>query len=207
MPTPESLRMCSRDVHSTYIDNALQVQQMMKVKAEREDVRQENTKLQSDLRKLQRTLDAKLAEPAVNTEADKKLQEQLQVVSQEKAGLQEQVQQLQQQQASLAPVPQQPTAEKEGGAQGYPQTWKLVDQLRNQNRSAAFTYIDSALQCCSMQKAGSQSFDSLKPLLVYFCTDVACCVPSIAVRFFCRILLLQSCVAVSRSNRLTSCAD
>ncbi|DBA72179.1 TPA: hypothetical protein ACH3X2_010666 [Trebouxia sp. C0005] len=110
-----------------------EVQQMMKVKAEREDVRQENAKLQSDLRKLQRILDAKLAEPAANTEADKKLQEQLQVVSQEKAGLQEQVQQLQQQ-ASLAPVPQQPTAEKEGGAQGYPQTWKLVDQLRNQNR-------------------------------------------------------------------------
>jgi len=165
MPTPESLRMCSRDVHSTYIDNALQVQQMMKVKAEREDVRQENTKLQSDLRKLQRTLDAKLAEPAANAEADKKLQEQLQVVSQEKAGLQEQVQQLQQQ-ASLTPVPQQPTAEKEGGAQGYPQTWKLVDQLRNQNRSAVCTYIDSALQCCSVQKAGSKCFDSLKSSLM-----------------------------------------
>ena len=165
MPTPESLRMCSRDVHSTYIDNALQVQQMMKVKAEREDVRQENTKLQSDLRKLQRTLDAKLAEPAANIEADKKLQEQLQVVSQEKAGLQEQVQQLQQQ-ASLAPVPQQATAEKEGGAQGYPQTWKLVDQLRNQNRFAVLTHVDSALQCCSVQKAGSKCFDSLKSSLM-----------------------------------------
>ncbi len=112
-----------------YIDITLQVQQMMKVKAEREDVRQGKMKLQSDLRKLQRTLDAKLAEPAANTETDKKLQEQLQVVSQEKAGLQEQVQQFQQQ-ASLAPVPQQPTAEKEAGAQGCPQTWKLVDQLR-----------------------------------------------------------------------------
>ena len=153
MPTPESLRICSRDVHSTYIDNALQVQQMMKVKAEREDVRQENTKLQSDLRKLQRTLDAKLAEPAANTEADKKLQEQLQVVSQEKAGLQEQVQQLQQQQASLAPVSQQPTAEKEGGAQGYPQTWKLMDQLRNQNRSVVFTSVTSSLECCRMHNA------------------------------------------------------
>jgi HSP90 family molecular chaperone len=124
-----------------YIDTTPQVQQMMKVKVEREDVRQENAKLQSDLRKLQRTLDAKLAEPAANTEADKKLQEQLQVVKQEKAGLQEQVQQLQQQ-ASSAPVPQQPTAEKEGGAQGYPQTWKLVDQLRTQNRSAVLTYIN-----------------------------------------------------------------
>ncbi len=157
--------MCSRVIHSMYIDITLQVQQMMKVKAEREDVRQENSKLQSDLRKLQRTLDAKLAEPAVTTEADKKLQEQLQVVSQEKAGLQEQVQQLQQQ-ASLAPVPQQPTAEKEGGAQGYPQTWKLVDQLRNQNRSAVFTYVNSALQCCRVQKAGCQCFDSLKSLLM-----------------------------------------
>ncbi len=166
--------MCSGVNHSMYIDITLQVHQMMKVKAEREDVRQENTKLQSDLRKLQRTLDAKLAEPAANPEADKKLQEQLQVVSQEKAGLQEQVQQLQQQQASFPPVPQQPNAEKEGGAQGYPQTWKLVDQLRNQNRSAVCTYIDSALQCCSVQRAAFHCFDSLKSLLMYFRTNVAC---------------------------------
>ena len=113
----------------------LQVQQMMKVKAEREDLRQDNAKLQSDVRKLQRQLDAKQAEPVPNTESDGKLQEQLQMLEDEKAALQEQLQQ-HVQRAAPAAIGAAPPGPLQEGQQGYPQTWKLVDQLRNQNRSA-----------------------------------------------------------------------
>ena len=112
----------------------MQVQQMMKVKAEREDLRQDNAKLQSDLRKLQRTLDAKLAEPAASTESDGKLQVQLQMLEDEKAALQEQLL-LQQGQPPAAAGVLLPSSSSDSRQEGYPQTWKLVDQLRNQNRS------------------------------------------------------------------------
>ena len=107
----------------------------MKVKAEREDMRQENSKLQSDVRKLQRTLDAKLAEPAADTEASEKLQEQLQMLTDEKVALQEQLQEQSQWHAPASLGPAAPSPAKEGRDQEYPQTWKLVDQLRTQNRS------------------------------------------------------------------------
>ncbi len=107
---------------------------MMKVKAEHEDL--DNSRLQSEVRKLQRTLDAKLAEPASSTEADGKLQEQLQALTEEKAALQEQLQQQSQKQVPGGMMTLPPSPKKEGRDQGYPQTWKLVDQLRNQNRSA-----------------------------------------------------------------------
>ena len=112
-----------------------QVQQMMRVKAEREDLKQDNTKLQSEVRKMQRQLDAKLAEPAANIESDGKLQEQLQMLEDEKAALQEQLQQHVQRAAPPALGAAAPGPLQEG-QQGYPQTWKLVDQLRNQNRAA-----------------------------------------------------------------------
>lgn len=108
---------------------------MMKVKAEREDMRQENSKLQSDVRKLQRTLDAKLAEPAAHTEANEKLQEQLQMLTDEKVALQEQLQEQSQRHSAASLGAAAPSPPKEGRDQEYPQTWKLVDQLRNQNRS------------------------------------------------------------------------
>ena len=110
-----------------------QVQQMMKVKSEREDLRQENSKLQSDLRKLQRELDAKAA-----PQPDQKLQEQLHTLQADKEALQEQVQQ--QRAAPAGPAPLQAGLKKDG-QEGYQHTWKLVDQLRNQNRHGDFSLM------------------------------------------------------------------
>lgn len=99
---------------------------MMKVKSERENLRQENSKLQRDL--------------SARAQADEKVQEQLQALLADKAGLQEQLQQAQQAQQADRSVPagslplQSAGANKDATDHGYTNTWRLVDQLRNQNR-------------------------------------------------------------------------
>ena len=126
----------------------VQVQQMMKVKSEREDLHQENSKLHSEMRKLQRDLDGRAAQ------ADQKLQEQLQTLKSDNTALQEQLQQQQAQRAApAAPAPLQTGLKKEGQEQGYTNTWKLVDQLRNQNRCNSSSMIEcTASVCRSRQK-------------------------------------------------------
>ena len=80
--------------------------QVQSVKSECEDLRKENSKL----RKVKAALDAKLAEPVGSPEGERR----------QSAG----------NSGALPPSP------REGRDQDYPQTWRLVDQLRKQNRSA-----------------------------------------------------------------------
>ena len=103
----------------------LQIQKMTKVESEREDLRQENSRLQAELRKLQRDRSPRAAQ------GGDKLQEQVQALLADKAALQEQLQQAQR----SAPAGSSPFQSKKDAAdQGYTNTWRLVDQLRNQNR-------------------------------------------------------------------------
>ena len=95
---------------------------MMKVKSEVDDLHQHNSSLQRDL--------------SARAQAEKKLQEQLQVLLADKAALQEQVQQAERSASARSPALQVdgPKKEKDAADSGYTNTWRLVDQLRNQNR-------------------------------------------------------------------------
>lgn len=94
----------------------------MKVKSELEDLRQHKSKLQADL--------------AARAQGEKKLQEQLQAVTADKAALQEKVQQAEKAATAGLPAAQADGSKKEKDAAdpGYTNTWRLVDQLRTQNR-------------------------------------------------------------------------
>lgn len=84
---------------------------MVRVESEREDLRQENSRLQAELRKLQRDRSPRAAQH------DEKLQEHVQ-----------------QAQRSSPPGDTPFQSKKDAADQGYTHTWRLVDQLRNQNR-------------------------------------------------------------------------
>lgn len=107
----------------------LQIQKMTKVESEREDLRQENSRLQAEVRRLQRDRSPRAAQ------GDAKLQEQVQALLADKAALQEQLQQ-----AQKSPTPA-------GSDQGYTNTWKLVDTLTKENRWGAGSTGCIAL-CC-----------------------------------------------------------
>ena len=100
----------------------VQVQQMMKVKSELDDLRQHNFKLQRD--------------STARTQAETKVQEQLQALLADKAALQEQLRQAERSASARSPSLQVDGTKKEKGVadSGYTNTWRLVDQLRNQNR-------------------------------------------------------------------------
>ena len=100
----------------------VQVQQMMKVKSELDDLRQHNSKL--------------LHDQTSRAQAEQKVQEQLQALLADKAALQEQVQQAERSAPARSPALQAdgPKKEKDAADSGYTNTWRLVDQLRNQNR-------------------------------------------------------------------------
>lgn len=124
---------------------------MTKVESEREDLRQENSRLQAEMRRLQRDRSPRAAQ------GDGKLQEQVQTLLADKAALQEQLQQAQKAPPSAAslPVP----SKKDAADHGYTNTWKLVDQLRNQNRwdswehSLHCSVLSEALAALSRQKS------------------------------------------------------
>lgn len=100
----------------------VQVQQMMKVKTELDSLRQHNSKL--------------LRDQTAQAQAEKKLQEQMQALLADKAALQEQVQQAEKSAPARSPALQAdgPKKEKDAAESGYTNTWRLVDQLRNQNK-------------------------------------------------------------------------
>lgn len=95
---------------------------MMKVKSEVDDLRQHNSKLQRDL--------------TATAQDGKEVQEQLQALLVDKAALQEQLQQAERSAPARSPAlqPDEPKKEKDTAESGYTNTWRLVDQLRNQNR-------------------------------------------------------------------------
>lgn len=132
-----------RRVQHTVV-SCVQIQQMMKVKSELEDLRQHKSKLQSDL--------------AARVQGEKKVQEQLQALTADKAALQEKVAGLQQaERAAPAGTPAVQAdgtkKEKDAADAGYTNTWRLVDQLRTQNRwvsgseDAVPLLVDQAVTC------------------------------------------------------------
>lgn len=133
---------------------------MTKVESEREDLRQENSRLQAELRKLQRDRSPRAAQ------GGDKVQEQLQTLLADKAALQEQLQQAQR----SAPAGSSPFQSKKDAAdQGYTNTWRLVDQLRNQNRWGAGAH---AALCCGSFSCVENAEDLSDFLLsaLYTCT-------------------------------------